>query len=189
VEAKGGKVAVRGIRGGSASYRAVVVTLASRSLTLDGAELRAAWVDRSSTSGHLLPRAFLRDKGVAKLEESFHGSYRDALEEVLQGRADVTATWASATDATQQHAGYRELLGERSGWLHEIGYSRPCPNDAIVLSPRLSERESARWVQAFLTIPEHPYGPRLARQVFGAERFEPAPPGSYTELKSLFDAP
>jgi len=49
--------------------------------------LRAAWVDRESVAGYLLPQGYLREKGIhawqAFKEERFAGSYKAALEELL----------------------------------------------------------------------------------------------------------
>ncbi|HVE82935.1 MAG TPA: PhnD/SsuA/transferrin family substrate-binding protein, partial [Myxococcales bacterium] len=65
LEAMGTKVAARGVRRGSAVYRGALVCRASRPLTLDRLEgAKAAWVDRDSVSGYLLPLALLRTRGL-----------------------------------------------------------------------------------------------------------------------------
>jgi phosphonate transport system substrate-binding protein len=187
-EAYGGRGLVRGIRGGSATYRAAVVGLRSRGLKLEQKNLRAVWVDRDSTAGYLLPQALLRERGLKGWEtfseERFAGSYRAALDDVLAGRADVTAVWASAEGAPADSA-VEQLLGARAGELEVLGHSQSTPNDGVVLSPRADDPTAAALERAFLTMSDDPEGRAILAEVFQAERFEPAPRGSYRALYDL----
>src|SRR5690606_22090589 len=75
------------IRIGRSSYRSALVARADRHLslkTLAGRE--AVWTDPLSTGGYLLPTAFLSLLGQAGAlgGERFMGTYRSALEEVLE---------------------------------------------------------------------------------------------------------
>jgi phosphonate transport system substrate-binding protein len=184
LEARGGQVAAQGIRSGCSAYRAVLVARAGHAPPLDGSRpVRAAWVDRSAISGYVLPRAYLTGRGV-QLEELFAGSYAAALEALLQGQVDLSATWASSAQAAAPYAGYRELLGPRAAEVVELGFTRECPNDGVVLSPGLEAGSATALWGAILDLGESPEGQALAQQVFGAERFAPAASGSYQELAS-----
>lgn len=186
-EAYGGRGLVRGIRQGLATYRAALVALKSRGLTLYSRNLRASWVDRDSTAGYLLPQALLREKGLKGwetfTEERFAGSYRAAVEDVLAGRADVTAVWISASGGTALSA-LSELVGPRATEFEILGESKESPNDGVVLSPRADDATAAALERAFLTMGDEAEGRAILAEVFQAERFEPAPRGSY---KALYD--
>src|SRR5688572_18523640 len=91
LEAAGGKVALRALRDGAATYRAVLVVRATDSMSLATPSQvrrrpRAAWVDPDSMAGYLLPRGFLRSIGFALdhflVEEQSLGSYEKCLEAV-----------------------------------------------------------------------------------------------------------
>jgi phosphonate transport system substrate-binding protein len=190
-EAYGGRGLVRGIRKGSATYRSALVARRDKGIKLDKPTgLKAAWVDRDSTAGYLLPQAYLRERGVhgwqAFSEERFVGSYKGAVEDVLAGRVDLAAVWAPTRggDSTVSTS-LEELVGSRARELEVLGFTRECPNDGVVLSPRIDEPATASLERAFLTMSDDPEGRSVLEQVFSAERFEPAPRGSYRELYDL----
>src|SRR5439155_24636905 len=60
---------------------------------------RAAWVDPWSASGYVLARLHMHQLGVdmasAFAEEKFFGSHDAAIQRLLQGHADITATYAN----------------------------------------------------------------------------------------------
>jgi ABC-type phosphate/phosphonate transport system substrate-binding protein len=186
VEARGGHVAVRGIRSGCESYRAVIVGRRGAGLSLTpGARVRAAWTDPSSVAGFLLPRAHLRGLGVS-LVESHHPSFEEALAAVLSQDADLSATWASPASAAVPYAGYLEILGPLASDLEAVAYTRECPNDAIVFSPSVDADGAQRLWGAFLDMSESAEGVALAKEVFGTERFVAAPAEEYREIRALF---
>lgn len=187
-EAYGGRGLVRGIRGGSATYRSALVALKARGIKLDQEGLRASWVDRDSTAGYLLAQALLRQRGTHAWkvfsEERFAGSYRASIDDVLAGRADVTAVWCSAPSAKPASA-LTELLGPRASEFEVLAYSSECPNDGVVLSPHANDATAAALERAFLALAESAEGQKLLADIFQAERFEPAPRGSYRALYDL----
>lgn len=189
-EAYGGRGLVRGIRRGAATYRAALFSKKGSKVSLDSPHgLRAAWVDRDSVGGYLLPQAYLKSRGVhgwqSFREERFLGSYKAVLEAVLEGRSDLTAAWASPASATRSHTAADELLGPRSRELEILGHTSECPNDGVVLSPRAPEPLAAGLERAFLTLADTPEGPAILDEVFAVERFETAPRGSYRALYDL----
>lgn len=186
-EAYGGRGLVRGIRSGLPTYRAAIVALKARKLNLGQKGLRAAWVDRDSTAGYLLPQALLREKGLRGwetfTEERIAGSYRAAIDDVLAGRADVTAVWMRGS-GSKAVSGLQELVGARAGEFEVLAESRETPNDGVVLSPRADDATAAALERAFLTMVDDVEGVAILNDVFQAQRFEPAPRGSY---KALYD--
>src|SRR6185436_19670290 len=85
IEASGGRALVRVVRGGSSTFRAAIVC--QKGKPVDPSNLfgmRAVWVDRESTAGYLLPRAWVRSLGFDPdkvfASERFAGSHRAAVE-------------------------------------------------------------------------------------------------------------
>ena len=104
------------------------------------------------------------------------GSYARAREEVLAGRADVCG---SAVHATTREGVARELGPE----LVVLGVSDACTNDGIVAGPALEAAPREEIERAISGL--HLRDPELVRELFEAERFEPAPPGTYREVYRL----
>jgi ABC-type phosphate/phosphonate transport system substrate-binding protein len=103
--------------------------------------VRAAWVERESASGHLLIRAALRARGIdlaqAFSEERFHGSHEAVVRAVIDGTADVGATYLH-----HDHSGSGVL---RAGWGDErvqiVARVGPIPSDVIGAGVHVPARE------------------------------------------------
>jgi phosphonate transport system substrate-binding protein len=191
LEAMGTRVVARGVRRGSASYRAALVCRQARPLTLDRLEgAKAAWVDRDSVAGYLLPLALLRTRGMdpAKVffSQEFLGSYRAALEAVLADKADVASVFAlpaaasggEGTDAT----GLEEILPGKGGEMKVIAFTDEAPNDGVVCSMTMAPDLMRALEKVVLEMHGTPEGLGLLKDVFHAERFEPAPRLGYRSL-------
>ena len=98
---------------------------------------RAAWVDPLSTSGHLMAVDHLREHGLDPertfSEQRFAGSYRDALVELVEGRADVTSVYVvdGGPDATLREL--HDLVGAGAKALTLLATTAPAPYDALVV--------------------------------------------------------
>jgi len=100
--------------------------------------LRVAWVDPESMAGYVVIRGWLRTRGVnldeAFAEESFLGGHEQVVAAVLDGHADVGATYA-----------HQEAGGERitsAGWadapVHVIGVAGPIPSDVLSVGSKVA---------------------------------------------------
>ena len=194
IEAAGGAVALRGIRYGAATYRSVLLCRAEDKMELANLgrmrrRPRAVWVDESSMGGYLLPRAHLRQLGVdptaAFFDERMLGSYDAALKAVLEGEADLTACFAPAASANRPAAGYVELCGFRAIELRVLGYTAECPNDAVVLSPRLEGPIYDQIRSALRRLVADPGSRRSLAEAFEVDGFDEPPGGSYQPLLRL----
>jgi ABC-type phosphate/phosphonate transport system substrate-binding protein len=127
------------VRGGSISYWSALFSACDstvRSLE-DIRSVRAVWVDRTSTSGYRVIRAWLRSEGTdltkAFSDERFIGSHAGTVEAVLRGSADVGATYA--------HLSKDRTRIIRAGWekerVHVVGLAGPIPSDLMIASVRL----------------------------------------------------
>ncbi|WNG26695.1 PhnD/SsuA/transferrin family substrate-binding protein [Cystobacter fuscus] len=149
------RAVVRAVRSGSWHYHAALVCRADAPLTLETLRgQRAAWVAPHSTGGHLLPVRFLSQRGLSPdslfQEQRFLGTYRRALQAVLQGEADVTSVFASYSNEHAIRATLAGFVGHEQERLVPFLYTEPILADGIILMPRLSEAE-AQAIVAVLT--------------------------------------
>jgi phosphonate transport system substrate-binding protein len=192
MEELGGRVALRALRDGAATYRSVLVARAQDSLDLsEPAKVRrrprAAWVDRHSMGGYVLPRAFLRALGLELdrflVEEQLLGSYERCVESVLEGRTDLTATFAGP-DATLGD-GWVSIAGPRAADLRAVAYTPECPNDGVVLSPRLDPGAAEAMIIALRKLAALPAARSVLSSAFNVTGFEAPPVGSYLPLLAI----
>jgi phosphonate transport system substrate-binding protein len=143
------------VRGGVSSY-STALFVAERSRVRTPADLqgtRAAWVDRQSVSGYLLIRAHLRSIGVLPEQtfasDRFLGSHEAVVRAVLEGSADVGATFIHFDERPERRS--PRIL--RAGWgdasVRVIAHAGPIPSDVVAASARLGATE-ARLVQEAL---------------------------------------
>jgi phosphonate transport system substrate-binding protein len=135
-----------------------------------------AWVDRSSASGYIVPRIHLAarkfDAARHFCRELFVGSHAEVVRAVLDGRADVGATYGQRPDDGEpiRRAGFIDVAPDRH--VRVLEWTREIPNDVIVGRGLLSKPEHRLFSNAILTLAERDdVGRRLLFNVFHAERF------------------
>lgn len=147
---------------------------------------RAAWVDPQSASGYLVIRAALRAQGLelerAFAEQSFLGSHQAVVRAVLEGRADVGATFL-----------HHDASGSgvwRAGWgnarVHVVARMGPIPSDVIAAGVHVPVR-LIRSVQTVLTAGANAELAAGAAQLMEAERFIAATSEHLKPLEDLLD--
>ncbi len=188
VEAMGVRVLARGVRRGRSSYRAALVGRAGEGLTLEGLEgKKVAWVDRDSVGGYLLPVAYLKAQGLEPgrlfSSQQFTGSYRAALEAVREGTADVASVFCAPESTGSTYADGVEVVLEGQGSQFEVvAYSEEAPNDGVPVGMAVAPELVWRLERVLLGLHESEEGQRLLKELFKAERFEPAPRMGYRAL-------
>ncbi len=190
VEAAGGKVAMRAVRYGATTYRAVLVCRSGDDLDVHDLgkpgdrRPRAVWVDKWSMGGFILPRAYLRSKGVdpatAFVSERVLGSYEACFNEVLEGDADLTASFAG-----RRGLGYVELCGDRAFQLRTIAYTPDCPNDAVVLGSTLDAAQSKKLIDGLRGLLGTPTSKEILATMFDVDDFDVPPANTYSPLLAL----
>ena len=183
IEAMGVRVLVRGVRQGASSYRAALVCRAAKPLTLDTLKgTNAVWCDRDSVGGYLLPMALLRDKGMDAnrifASQKFAGSYTAALDQVLDGSADVTSVFASGEKGAVA-TGVDELLPGRQHLLKVISFTEESPNDGVAVAMNTPAELAMDIEKVLLQLHESPEGSAILKETFNAERCEAAPRMGY----------
>ena len=190
IESAGGIVALRSMRYGSTTYRAVLLSRASDRIDLKqlgdpGARrLRAAWVDEWSMGGCILPRYYLRSRGLelerVLSQEQLLGSYDTCFNAVLDGTADITASYA-----TRRGLGYIDLCGERAVELRALAYTDESPNDGVAISPVLGKEEAESLRGTLIELFASSNAPDILSSGFDVNGFDQPPPGTYSALLSL----
>lgn len=190
IEAAGGLVALRAVRGGETSYRSALLCRADRPVDLArlaaGAfdPVRAAWVDPRSMGGCVLPRAHLRARGIdpgeALSSETMLGSYGACLEALLDGDCELTAIYATA-----HGLGRLDVSSNRIASLRVVDYTGESPNDGLVLSPALPERDAIELRAQLRALFRSRQPGRALAACFDADKFDEPAPGSYAPLLAL----
>ncbi len=148
-------------RHGELTFRsALLVQQRSRFETVqDLMGCRAAWVEPSSASGHVLPRLLLTRAGVQLGAETFAGSFVQARALVERDEADVCATFVHGDAPNAPHEGLRIL-----------SLTESIPNEGIVLGAGLDEAERLRLTTALHGLHTTSEGELALRALFQAAR-------------------
>jgi ABC-type phosphate/phosphonate transport system substrate-binding protein len=133
-------------------------------------------------AGYVLPRHLLgahdaeRYASVVQSERNL-GSYSACFEALLKGEADLTASYANA-----RGIGYMSLCGEDARWLKTLAYTGDCPNDGIVLSPRLGRSEAVQLAADLGRLFSSSSMLSLLPRMFEVTGFDVPPAGTYRSL-------
>lgn len=180
-------------RGGEAAYHAAIFT-AHASHVESLADLQGchvAWVDRHSSAGYLVPRMRLVTAGLDPDtlfgRESFLGTHERVACAVLEGQADVGATYVSLDPRSRRPAS--------AGWLEAgagingafiLATAGPIPSDAIVLSRRLPADLVAAIVEQVKALPATV--PDVVGGLLRADGFAPPRADHFEALRALVAA-
>lgn len=190
VENAGGSTVLRATRMGAASYRSALLCRGERAIDLKSVAMRsaanpirAAWVAPYSAAGYLMPRRHLRTLGAAVdeiLDERFHGSFRACFDAVIEGDADLTASYVG-----RRGSGYIDLCGDHAAELRVLAWTDEIPNDGIVVGSGLSDEMRAEVTAALDSAFRHsPVADQLSLAL-DADGFEVPEPSSYECMNEL----
>lgn len=188
IEAMGVRVLVRGVRQGTSTYRAALLTRADSPLQLkDLKGTTAAWTDRDSVGGYLLPMAWLKEQGIDAgktfAAQHFFGTYRHALEAVAEGKADVASIFASSAKSGQPDVlGVDEVWAGKGSEFRVLGLTDEAPNDGVAVSMNAPPQVVADLEKSLLSLHTSDAGRALLKDCFHADRFELAPRMGYRAL-------
>ncbi len=174
-------------RGGSSSYRSVIIVRAdSRFRSLEDLRgSRAAWGDRFSASGFVVPRAALARKGldprVAFGEHRMCRSHESVIRSVAMGRVDFGATYAGVDEKGSITRG--AFLSTPD--LRVLAVLDEIPGDVVVASSRLSPDVRDTMLGALLDISREKRSRLLGNDAFGVDEFQAFSPQGYDEFEKL----
>ena len=168
------------------TYEGVVVALKTqteiRSLT-DFKGKRFCYVNPTSTSGYLYPRALFRRNGMDPdttfKTTRFTGDHLAALKALESGACDGAAVFRGIFFEAQQHG----LNPQKYAWL---ATTDPIPYDAYCLSPRLPAGVAEKLSEALLSLKPNS---EIARKVLGEKSrivgFVPVKDSEYDSVRKI----
>jgi len=172
----------------TAPYESAIVVRASSTLrkpaSLKG--WRAAWVDRHSAAGFVVPRIQLASLGIdprtAFSSERMFGTHEDVVRAVIAGAADFGATYAWRDEHGCVHGPWstRELHDE----VHVLATFGEIPSDAICVQPRVPDEHRAALSYAFEHITTSGAARALVLDIFGSVGFCTPDLASYERLRT-----
>lgn len=183
---------VSSVRQGVTVYHAVLfVATGSRVQRIeDLSRARAAWVAPTSASGYLFSRLALARRGLDLATlfdvETFYDTHGRAAAAVLDGRADVGATFAvyEGGDPTRSlvRAGFSDVIPGLTARIIDV--AGPIPADMIVTVPGVPLPVRSALTVALRRIGDDPTAREPLRALFGVDSFRPF---SSASLRSLVD--
>jgi ABC-type phosphate/phosphonate transport system substrate-binding protein len=182
---------LKAVRSHGSSYRAALVVRTGEVVSLKALRgARAAWVDRLSTAGYLLPIAHLRERvgDPDRLlgEQVFMGSYGGALRAVLYREADLASIYVGNPSADAFHTSVHELLGEAAPRLRALDFTSESPSDGLVVVDRQSQGEEHLLLHQLRELTDG-RKQTLLLTVLDAEALELARPGDYDVLSHFVE--
>jgi len=165
-------------RGGMHYHGAIVVAADSPIADLAGlAGKRAAWVDRYSAAGFVVPRIELAKAGLdvksAFSAQHYFGSHLAVARAVAEGRADFGATHVRLADNLAVIGGPWSKDPELEKRLRIFATFGEIPADVIAAREGLDVAVRNRVRDAFLAVAREPRAKELLAAVFGADAFAP----------------
>lgn len=150
-----------------------------------------AWVDKSSTSGYLYPRALLEDKGIADVDaffgaQQFAGNHKDAVLALHEGRADVAAVAAPFVDPGPRNPLVAELGSAKAALdrLRVIAKTRRIPLDCVVVRNDLERSLAKRLRDALLAFDKDDQASLALQKTWNMNGFV-RPDGRYDEIEGI----
>lgn len=174
----------RTVRNGQSTYRAVLFAKSGSALkSIDDLkkahELKAAWVDSSSATGYIFPKALLLQKqidpaGLFKVQD-FKGSHAEVCKGVASGAYDVGATYSDEpASAPAAHAnGCDEALGADASKLQVIAATESIPNDMLAVKDGFDAALAKKLSDTAATANASDAGKAALKSAFQAEGFQP----------------
>ena len=172
-------------------YAAIIVRAESDIRSLD--DLRGktfAFGDSLSTTGNVIPRKMLRDRGIDPVRDFkqvlYSGGHDATVLAVLNGKVDAGATYANSPDG-EDTAWMRYLKDEaESKKIRAIAFSEPIPADNLVVSAALDRGLAEKIEQIFIDLSHDPHGKKMLRELYQIDGFVPATDGDYDSVRRAF---
>ncbi len=178
-------------RGGRSTFHSVLVVRADSRFhdPRDLVGARAAWVDRYSASGFVVPRVALANLGVdprtAFPEQRFWRSHESAIRVVVGGRVDFAATYAGvAEDGSIERGPWLDVKGAADA-VRVLAVLGEIPGDIVAAHAGLDPAKRQRLTTALLAISHDKRSRLLANDAFGVDEFQPFDAAGYVELREL----
>lgn len=155
---------------------------------------RVAWIDPTSTSGYVIPRYMLQQRGFDPsrffAQQVFAGQHDAAVYAVQRGQVDAAAVWANPPD--EGGGAWTRFLANRPGpRLRPLVYSPAVPSDAVATTEAFAA-EHPRLVRAvtegLVSLGQSDEGRRILRDLNHTDGFVPSNSAQYNLVREAFRA-
>jgi phosphate/phosphite/phosphonate ABC transporter binding protein len=178
-------------RGGDTAFYSALIVARDSELQApeDLAGARAAWVDRYSASGYVVPRVGLAavgvDPRVAFAEERFWHSHEAVVRAVVAGRADFGATFAGVGKNGEITRGsWMDVPGADEAVRVLVRFGA-IPGDVVAARTSLYDRKRETLTQSLLAISSQEEHRLVLHDAFGIDQMRPFSSAGYDSLRRL----
>jgi phosphonate transport system substrate-binding protein len=178
-------------RGGVDQFVSVLLTRSDSALNVlaDLKGKRIAWVDPLSATGYVVPRMRMAGRfpgGNAKVfsAETFYGSHAAVARAILEGNADVGATYGGFSDDGTLVRGPFLEVGVDASQFRVVEAFGAIPPDVIAVHARVAAPIAERLAVAFEQASKDPVALENVHVLFGAMFFIQKPLVGYDLLRS-----
>lgn len=189
-EKYGAEAKLTALRHGSATYQSQFIAKADGPIKTiaDFAGKKMAFVDPASTTGFLLPKKTLNDKGIKPSQEVFAMKHDSVVSMIYQGQVDGGATFYSPeADGEIQDA--RRLVKTQYPDVEKkikiIELSEPVPNDPIVFRKDMPEEMKIKIIEAFVKFIKTPEGLQAFKNIYSYTDLKPATDADYDAVRAM----
>ena len=186
------KVILKSERKGIPYYYAAIITRADSGIK-NLADLRGksfAFGDALSTTGNVIPRKMLKERGIDPVRDFrqilYSGGHDATVLAVLNGKVDAGATYANSPDS-EDTAWMRYLKNPQDVMqIRAIAFSEPIPADNLVISASLDPGIARKVEQTFIELSRDPQGKKMLRDLYQIDGFVPASDKDYDSVRQAF---
>jgi phosphonate transport system substrate-binding protein len=186
------KVILKSERKGIPYYYAAIITRADSGIkTLE--DLRGktfAFGDSLSTTGNVIPRKMLKERGIDPARDFkqilYAGAHDATVLAVFNGKVDAGATYANSPD-NEDTAWIRYLKKpEDIRKIRAIAFSEPIPADNLVISADLDDGIAKKIEELFVELSRDLKGRKMLRDLYQIDGFVPASDKDYDSVRRAF---
>lgn len=178
------------VKNGSTTYRTQIIARTDgpiKSLAdLQGKKM--AYVDPASTSGYLVPKKMLIDRGIKPAQEVFAMKHDGVISMVYQGQVDGGATFYTPPEEGKIQDARRLVLTQYPDVekkIKIIELSEPIPNDPIVFRKDLPEEMKTKIADAFMKFVQSPDGKATFNKLYGVTELRPTNDQAYDWVRGM----
>jgi phosphonate transport system substrate-binding protein len=186
------KVILKSERKGIPYYYAAIITRADSGIkTLEDLRGRTfAFGDSLSTTGNVIPRKMLKERGIDPARDFkqilYAGAHDATVLAVFNGKVDAGATYANSPDS-EDTAWIRYLKKpEDIRKIRAIAFSEPIPADNLVISVDLDDGIAKKIEELFVELSRDPKGRKMFRDLYQIDGFVPASDKDYDSVRRAF---
>lgn len=190
----GAEARLRVVRQGQTSYCGEIIARAGSGINslkdLDGKSF--AFVDPSSTSGCILPRALFDSLGIKLGSTVFAMEHPNVVTMVYQRRVDAGACYYAPPDPKtgaimDARARVLKQFPDVAKKVKIIGYTRYIPNDPIVFRKNLSEKLKRVITDALLKFVKTPEGKKAWEDIYDVTGLVRTNDSDYNGIRTLLE--